>query len=453
MDKQEKEYLKPQIPRVSNIPPDIEETRDHYSKSVISISHLLGMISSNVVDYIRSAFEKDYFKTIWNSMEEPFVNRSKSFRDAMSKPNPSLYIMPNFDPSDEPGFVPQSEFDYQIANTPDSEVKIGMWNSSEIARYSNFRLFAKPRRYKMTFNMKCIFDSDIQRIQAQEYMRQSIRHKAHIVLHKYLENVIPTSYMKAIADINNMDYKSEEFLKFINTFSSVPITRRLRTGSGNMEFFAMVRSPIEIMFRDAPVTEGPVRKGNLVVNSAFSDNCTVEFVSYSVYFLVTNKDPGKVLYHRDNTNSDNGDGSFDTVGVDKLFLTEYPNTSYLNNNCIKIVSLAVQPDHNGTDKVNVLHDGLITNDELIRAFHESFDEDKEIDYIHPLVFEGIDELGEERINFNRKNLDLEIKDMDIYSTYYIYFYLDRNKVNKTIYDLFVPDDYEKLKDKEDNING
>jgi hypothetical protein len=100
----------------------------------------------------------------------------------------------------------------------------------------------------MKFDLKFIFDTDSQRMQAQEYMRQSIRHRAPIQLHTYLENVIPTNYMKSIAEMNGFDYKSDEFLSFINHLSEVPITRRLRTGSGNIEFFAMVKTPFDLKF-------------------------------------------------------------------------------------------------------------------------------------------------------------------------------------------------------------
>lgn len=430
--------------KVWNIPPKHEETRDHYYKEIVSFSHLIGMISSNVISYIKSAYKKDFFKTTWNSLEEPFSQRSKGFRDSMSKPKPSMYIIPKFDPSVESEFVPQSEFDAYIANDPESDIKIGMFDAGELVRYSNFRLFAKARRYKMDFDLKFIFDSDVQRIQAQEYMRQSIRHKIPIVLYTYLENVIPTNYMMSIAKINNMDYKSEEFLKFINMLSDIPITRRLRTGSGNMEFFAMVRSPLEMRFPDGPTTEGPAKKGNLTVSSAFSDYVSVEFVAYSTYFLVMNEEPGEILY-KDNTNTIKTDGSMDTVGVDKLFLIEVPDTKYLENECVRIVEITVQPDHNGDNTINLLNDGVINDNTLINAIFAKFNKKENVDFLHTLIFEELEELDGGRVLLNKKNLDLTIKNMDIYKTYHIYIYLDKKKVNKEILDIFVPDDMDKIK--------
>lgn len=426
------------------IRPDNEPTRDHYYKTIVSFSHLLGMISSTVVDYIRSAFPDKYFSTIWNSMQEPFVQRSKSFKDSMNKPRPALYIVPKFDPSDESEFVPQSEFDMYISNSPTDDAKIGIWNSFHMASYNNFRLFVKPRRYKMRFDFKFIFDSDMQRIQAQEYMRQSIRHKSVIQIHRYLENVIPTNYMKSIADMNGFDYTSEEFLKYINQFSSVPITRRLRTGSGNIEFFAMMYSPLDITFPEAPVPEGPVTKGNFVVNSAFSDYLVVEFTANSVYFLVTSVNPGESIDYKDNTNTDNSDGSLDSVGVDKIFIAEIPDTKYLENGCVKFTSVTVQPDKNGTDAINLFTSGIISDVTIVEMLNNYRINDKEIDFIHPLVFEGVKQLDGSRIEFNRRTLDLTIKDMDIYNTYSIYLYLDKVKINKDIIDLFEPDSFGKI---------
>lgn len=426
------------------IGPDNETTRDHYYKTIVSFSHLLGMISSNVVDYIRSAFPDKYFPTIWNSMQEPFVQRSKSFKDSMNKPRPALYIVPKFDPSEESEFVSQSEFDMYIANSPTDDIRIGIWNSFHMASYHNFRLYVKPRRYRMRFDLKFIFDSDMQRIQAQEYMRQSIRHKSVIQLHRYLENVIPTNYMKAIAEMNGLDYTSDEFLTYINQFSSVPITRRLRTGSGNMEFFAMMFSPIDITFPDVPATEGPVTKGNFVVNSAFSDYLIVEFTANSVYFLVTSKNPGDAIEYKDNTNTDSADGSLDSVGVDKIFIGEVPDTNYLENGCVKFTSVTVQPDKNGTDTINLFESGIIHDVSILDMINHYIKNNKEIDFIHPLIFEAVTSLDGSRVEFNRNTLDLTIKDMDIYNTYSIYLYLDKNKVNKEILDRFEPDSFGKV---------
>ena len=429
---------------VRPIPKQEENTRDHYYREIISFSHLLGMISSNVTDYITSAFNDGYFKTIWNSMQEPFVQRSKSFKDSMNKPRPALYMVPTFDPSEESEFVPQTEFDAEIATNPTDEIKIGIWNSQKIAHYANFMLYAKPRRYRMKFDLKFLFDTDTQRIQAQEHMRQSIRHRAPIQLHRYLENVIPTNYMKAIADINNLDYKSDEFLTYINQFSIVPITRRLRTGSGNIEFFAMVKTPFDMKFPDPPNAEGPVTKGNLTVNSSFSDYVTVEFVAYSVYFLVLSKNPGESIKFQDNTNTDKSDGSLDMVGVDKLLLVEMPDTNYLENGCIKFTSFTIQADKNGTDNLNLFTSGILNDVSIVEMLNHYKELNKSVDFIHPLVFEGTEQLDGSRVIFDRKTLDLTIKDMNVYTTYNIYLYLDRNKVNKEVLDKFMPDSFGKI---------
>lgn len=426
---------------VRPIQKDNETTRDYYYKTVVSFSHILGMITSNVVAYIKSAYPNNYFPTIWNSMETAFSQRSRSFKDSMSKPRPALFIVPTFDPSEESSFVPMSEFDNYIANDPIDEEKIGIWNSFKFAEYNNFALFSKPRRYKIKYDLKFMFDSDIQRIQAQEYMRQSIRHKSVIQLHRYLENVIPTNYMKSIAEMNGMDYTSDKFLEFINTFSNTPITRRLRTGSGNIEFFAMMRTPFDITFSDSPVSEGPVRRGNIIVNSSFSDSLTVEFCANSVYFLVVNKNPGKSIYYTDNTNTGSTDGSMDMVGIDNMLIAEIPDTNYLENGCIKIKSITVQPDKNGTDTINLFTSGILNDVSIVELINSYKIDNKDIDFIHPLVFEDISSLDGSRVTFNRSTLDLTVKNMDMYTTYHIYIYLDRNKINKDILKQFVPDDF------------
>ena len=248
--------------------------------------------------------------------------------------------------------------------------------------------------------------------------------------------------MKTIAEINGFDYKSDIFLKYINQFSINPITRRLRTGSGNNEFFVMLRTPIDIKLPDAPVTEGPTRKGNLVVSSAFSDFLTIEFVSYAVYFLVTSKDIGNSIIP-DTTNTES-DGSIDMIGINDLYLTEVPDTNYLEHGCIKIKSFTVQADTNGDDSVNLINDGILMDARLLKYIKNCQKNKKDIDFIHTIVYENCEKLDAARFSLNKKDLTLTIKGMITSLAYNIYIYLDLNKVNKEIQDIFTPDDYEKI---------
>lgn len=430
--------MNPNITAVRNIPRMNSDIVDNYFKTIISYSHIMGSVTSILVDYIRSAYNDKYFSTIWNTLEVPYSQRSKAFRDIMSKPRPTMIIDPKFDPSDEARFVPQSEFDSWISNDPQSFYKINTLDSNLLIGYNNFELWYKPRRYKMTFNIHFSFDSDVQRIQCQEYMRQSIRHMSPIIGQRYIENILPDDYMKAIALLNKMDYTSQEFLDFINKFTTTPITRRIRTGSGNIEFFAMQRSPIEIIFVEGPSSNGPITKGNITVSSSFSEEVTVEFVAYSLLFLKTSTKRGEPIY-KEETRKSFGEEIADVSNVasDKLFLAEVPRPPYISDDCVRIQQITLQADKAGDDSVSLFD--LMRNPEIAEMLHYYKTNKMQMDFIHVAVFEDCNLLDEARYHLDRKTLTLTIKDMDVYKTYYVSVYLDKAKMGQIKQLLFETD--------------
>ena len=432
------------IAKVWNIPRQDSDIVDNYFKTIISYSHIMGSVTSILVDYIRSAFNEKYFKTIWNTLEVPYSQRSKSFRDIMNKPKPSIVIDPRFDPSDESRFRPQSEFDSWIANDPTDSYRIYSLDSQCLMAYNNFAFYYKPRRYKMSFSVHFAFDSDVQRIQCQEYIRQTIRHRSPIVGNRYIENILPDAYMQAIANINNLDYKSQEFLDYINRLSEVPITRRIRTGSGNIEFFAMQKTPIEILFTEGPSSNGPVTKNNITVSSSFSEDVTVEFVAYSLLMLKTSTKLGQPLYDDMTSYSNESQlkGST-TVGVDKLFTVEVPITEYLHNNCQRLQELTIQADEAGDDSVDLFN--MCRSPYLAEFLHYYKTNGLTMDFIHVTVHEGVNMLDGARYSLNKKNLVLTIKDMDPYQTYKVNVYIDQTKLNEIKQKTFETDKINRLK--------
>lgn len=435
----------PNVAAVRPIAIKDHDTINYYSKTHISFPHILGMITCNITDYVLSIFNDGYFLTKWNSMEEPFLQRMKQLRDVLNKPNPSFMVLPEFDLGDESMFVPMSEFDEYIANDPRSNIRSGVWNSYKVMEYKNFALYAKPRRYKVKYSFEYLFDSDAERIAVQDYVRQSIRHHAPIQLHMQLENILPTNYMKVIAELNGFkDYTSEEFLKFVNSYSTVPISYRLRTGSSKYEFFAMLPSPVDILFPDAPESGGQVRMGNISIGGSFTDFCYVEFVAIPVYFLVTNVNPSKSIYYQDNSNTISSDKEMEIVAAENLFVKEFPVTDYIENNCVKLSNITIQPDKRGDDSINLIDNGLLKHvaiDEMIRHY---LSKKKEIDFIHILLYEKTNLLDGSRYELNKHTMDLTIKDMDPYKLYYLYIYVDKSKINEDISNHFEPDMFGKI---------
>lgn len=434
---------KTEISAASQIPHKDRTIVDKHYKSIASFSHIIGNVTAIVTDYILSAFPKDYFKVVWNSMEVPYSQRSKAIKDIFLKPKPIMLVNPQFDPSDDSEVYPSSEFDKMVYNDPNSDIWLNTMYSQLISQSAHYQLYSKPRRYKMKFNVSFIFDSDMQRIQAQEYIRQSIRHKHAIVTYRYIENNIPDDIMKGIAEIYKIDYKADDFIKWINIDSKNSITRRLRTGSGNMEFFNMQKSPFEITFVDLPSTNGEVKKGNVTISSSFSENINVEFVSNSMYYLRTNVDITKPLTN--NTINSKFKEPSDTINVvssDALFVAEFPAFADREERFVKFKQFTIQPDKNGDETINLFN--VLGDAEFANVLNYYRDNNLIIDFIRIQVREKCDSM--DGCEFDNKTLNLTIKNMNMYKLYYVAVYVNISEINKIKQDIFQIDQYNRLED-------
>lgn len=419
---------------------------ENYYRRIASFSHILGCMTSILVDYLRSAFNDKFFKTIWNSMEVMYSQRSKAFLDTLSKPRPILIIDPKFDPVDPAMFRSQSDFDQYVANEPTHITKTGAsgrW-SKEVSKYNNYILYCYPRRYRITYNLHFIFDSDMQRLQCQEYIRQVIRHRYPNPVYRFVEMNIPDEYMMEIARMNNFDWKSNEFLHFLNSLSSLPITRRFRGGSGNVEFFWMARMPIVIHFPDYPSSNGPVRRGNIDISSSFSENCTLDFTAPALFYLITRFNKGdplkssviKPIYLKPPEEQT----EMASVGTNYLYVNEYPDIPKfdINNNQL-ITSVTLQADKNGDDTIKIFD---INNDPDIYAMYKYFKDNKlPIDFLSVTVFENVTPLDSTRFTVDYENMEITIKDMDIYRTYYVNIYVNNKRLSSINLKDFETDKY------------
>lgn len=423
-------HLIPQCETIPNINSGREQI-DHYFKEIVSFSHIIGSISAFVTEYIKSAFNEEFVKTTWNTMEELFSQRAHRFKEILAKPRPIMTIDPKFDPVDDSQFIPQSEFDSYVTNDPESNIWIGVRHSDPLIIGENFQVYHRLRRMKMDFNINFIFDSDIQRVQAQQYIRMAIRHRVPIMIYRYIENNIPDNFMDAISNMVGMKKDSEEFLNYLNERSRTPITRRLRTGSQTMEFFSMQYTPLDIRFNDLPTTNGPIKRGNIIVSSSFSESVTVEFTMDAMYFLKTNRDIGRELSaKRPHPETISPVGQVADAAVYEHDVLNYkPYIPDEEHDFVKVTTVTVQADKNGTDTINLfnfLNSGEIGN--LIYMYKEA---KQPIDFFHVAVLETPStRIGGERMKFDQETMDLTIKNMDINKSYYISIYIDKHKIHK-----------------------
>lgn len=414
---------------------------DYRFKSPQSFSHMVGCITALLIDYVKAPFGDNFFKTIRVTTEVPYHERSTFLRSVGKKERPMLVIEPKFDISEDTKFMPNSEFDSLVGN----DYIDGMYNMLNIGepiivdKDNKYMLFGSGARYKISFNLIFLFDSEIQQMQVQEHMRLNIRHQYHNVVERFIEQNIPQNFMEAIALTEGLDINSDEFIQLMNTYSEIPITHRIRPGSQNKEFFIMTPRELDILFTSLPNSNGPERKGKVISSASFTETVEIEFAAKSSYFLRTNKDVTKEL---DMTNgailSETTIKPTVTIPIAKL-LNPLPDSE---DGYKKAIQLNVQFENKDTDELELMN---YIPKEVQRIYDYHKKQNISINFMKVKMNENDVRLDNLRFSFDAETMILTLNKPDAYKGYLVGLYVDYNYINKLKTSIISYDDYQDIK--------
>lgn len=415
----------------------MEDKNIHYRfKSIVSFSHLFGCITTLGVNFIRDAFSRDFFKTIKITTEVPFEERRKFGQSLISKPTPMLIVNPKVDLADDTDWLSNSELDYMAPNDTSGPKFFPVQNAIELINDNTqkYQLLTTRRRYKITYDMIFKFNSEMQKMQAFEFIRQNIRHNSPMVIERHIEVNIPEQFMKAIAYIEQIDINSDDFLLRLNQQSNIPITHRIRPGSGNREFFVLMPATLHLKFTSLPSDNGNDRKGNLITSSSFGENLVVEFTSLSTFYLKTPieipatipMDDRQLLYTTTIKPVDSTKAELDMILEESYTFANYKLAFK------KAAQLKAQFDSDD--------DALDLTPYLKGLFKRAYDYHKThkipITFVEILVTEGVTLIAPERFLFDPETLLIRINNVDKFNTYTIGVYIDQVYVNDLIQSLY-----------------
>jgi hypothetical protein len=410
-------------------------------KSTQSFSHLTGCVTAHLVTYIRSAFGDKFFKSVRITSEAPFFERKNWLRSVAKKPRPLLVIDPKFDVADESEFLPNSEWDGFVANDPEDR-RLNLTNNLVpilLAKDGKYMVFGKLGRYKMSFNVTFAFDSDVQTIQSQEHIRQNIRHKITNVLDRYLEYNIPSNFINAAAFIEGMDSNTVQFMDLLNSYSKNPITHRVRSGSGNKEFFVMEKTNLHVLFTALPSYAGPEKKGKVVTSSTFTENVEIEFSAISAYYFETDVDLNSI--NMADSNLGNTAVSPVVSYSFPLLQLKEPTENYDTELYRKILEITIQFDTADVDSLDISKyiKGQIGD---IYAYHK--ERGLIMDFLKCRCMEDYTPLGEDRLSFDASTLVVSVTNTDAFRVYRFTAYANFKYINKLEQSLHSLSDYQNL---------
>ena len=415
---------------------------DFKFKSCVSFAHLVGCVTALMIDYLKAPFPDTFIKTMRTTTEVAYNERMLWFREVGARQKPMLIIDPKFDPSEDTKFLPSSADDIYIQNDSDDK----SWNSIMIGKpmisdeKNRFQLYNKIAKYKISFTATFIFDSPVQTMQAQEHIRQNIRHQTVSTLNRFVENNIPSQFMEAMALMLDLPINSDEFITELNRISDTPITHRIRTGNGNKEFFSLTPTTLHTLFTSLPTNNGVERKGKLVTGASFTENIEVELSAVCAYYLRTNKNVGEQIDMSESAIL--AQTTFVPVSTNMAF--EYPVFNDYEDGLKKVLQLNVQFDTAAVDMVNI--DEYI-NGEIRRVYEYQNTQKIANTFLVCKVAEGSKRLDSARLKFDSTTCEVSVSNSDAYKNYIVAIYCDYEYVNILKKSIIAFDEFQELPKK------
>lgn len=382
-------------------------------KLTTSFSHLLGNITSIIEQYIEDMMPKDYFKQKRVTTEVAFKDIKDWKKNLIAAEKPYLIIDPKIVMDQESDALPWTHWDKFIPHDHNTAPMLYMMNHEFFYKDDDhkFALGYSIARYKFQFNITVIVDTQMQRLNLENYLKSNFRFRHMYPIKRYAETMIPKPYIDYIAGKYDMDINSEDFLNELNKRCPFTILRLHRPATGNTEFFILQMSDIQIKLPEYPQGQRNMQN-RIEMSSSVSFPMEIEMNLMNNFLLLSN----------------------DKVSTTELmsnYMTRINITSkaptidnFLGNMSL-YHKIAAQFDnaHEVIDLVQFLSYDTIPLIKYINA--------KELtdDYVQVRVYrwtELIDHTNPDIMEFDKQNYKLTLKGLDSEAVYNIAIYFDMN---------------------------
>lgn len=230
-----------------------------YSRHVSNSNNAQANMVAVFDQYFRHVFEPNFFKWSMIRSQVPFTLFKSNMLSIYKKDRPILVIDPHTPDVDDVSQVPTNMNMLSRFNDFDPEVQnIGtkMAYSLPVMSSDRFELVYRRARMRMDIDVLIIVDTMNQQTNVFNHLLMSIRHRSQFTLFRRVPVLIPKKYIINIAKFHGYDWRSDEFLGFMNSISQYPIRKEIRT-NGNYMFFMLQDLHIYVEAPNYPAKDSP----------------------------------------------------------------------------------------------------------------------------------------------------------------------------------------------------
>ena len=208
-----------------------------FDKKIQKFSYNTANMVAVFTEWFQSFFEPDYFKLVRIKTQSSF-KEFKSFMKAIYKQDkPFLVIDPR-----QPEVVSDSLFAqnmlnrYNFIDPLNDHIGAKLLYSLEIMKTNLLELWYRRNQIRIEFDVMIMEESINRQANTRNKLIMDIRHNSQFSLSRRVPFMIPMRHIQNIANFHGFDWRSEEFMTFVNQHSRYPITKRV-LASGQYQFY------------------------------------------------------------------------------------------------------------------------------------------------------------------------------------------------------------------------
>lgn len=228
-----------------------------YDKQIQKTSYIQANIVACFDEWIRSFFEPNYFKFVRIRTESSFSHFKSFMKEIYKKEKPFMVIDPNSIEVVEDFIFGQNMLNrYNLIDPNHDDFGAKLLYSIQIMKSDMFELVYRRNRYRFNFDVMIMEQNMNRQTNTYNMLLMNIRHNSKFMLRRTVPHLLPSRHIQNIARFHSMDWKSEDFLHFLNSISNYPIIRRITT-NGQYMFFMQQDINLQVEVPGYPAKDSP----------------------------------------------------------------------------------------------------------------------------------------------------------------------------------------------------
>lgn len=244
-----------------------------------SITHTFGNVACEAMEFIKSYFSDDFFRTEHISTKISYrqLDMFRTHKEFWKHKKPIIILKPRIDIDDSTVAGYGAATHSRITNSK-SPVEFGETHPVIVDRTHGVMLRFAWNRIKLYYDIAIIVQTYNEQVNLAQTLKNRLVPPTPYYLKTTLEACIPKGIIQPISHHlgfqDNNPERTAGTIHYLNRYGTVPFTYKLKNASGTNEYFMLYDTNIEIIPSDINIDDGEAVN---MVNDTFTIGLTMSF--------------------------------------------------------------------------------------------------------------------------------------------------------------------------------